>query len=113
MIEAISRLIPDFMGKTESTEYESFSSYLIEHPHYTRPAEFMGYKVPEVLLSGNHKEIYEWRRHKCLMETFKYRPELLTLADLTPSDYAYLRENKSLFFRQKSLCWSCSLSCIK
>ena len=97
MIEAIARLIPDFMGKSESTEYESFSSNLIEHPHYTRPAEYMGFKVPDVLLSGNHKEIDKWRREMSLIETFKNRPDLLQSANLCPEDYKYLREYKFKF----------------
>ena len=67
IIEAVSRLLPGVLGKFESTEYETFSgknSEIIEHPHYTKPAEFKGWKVPRVLLSGNHQKITTWRQTK-------------------------------------------------
>ncbi len=97
MIEAICRFLPDFMGKEDSVEAESFSAGLIEHPHYTRPREYRGLKVPEVLLSGNHREIEKWRREMSLLETFKNRPELLENAPLLPDDYTFLRQKKELF----------------
>jgi len=97
MIEAISRLIPDFMSKEESVQYESFANGLIEHPHYTRPSEYMGLKVPDVLVSGNHKKINRWRRERSLVETMDNRPELLEKSRLSPADYQFLRQKKSRF----------------
>ena len=76
VIDAVSRLIPGVLGSEESLEEESFSEGLLEYPHYTRPREFMGLSVPQVLLEGNHKKIEEWRKEKSLEETKKYRPDL-------------------------------------
>ena len=77
MTDAIVRLIPDVIGKRESHEQDSFSTGLLEHPHYTRPREYRGMKVPEVLLSGDHKKIEEWRRDESLKRTRERRPDLL------------------------------------
>lgn len=77
MTDAIVRLIPDVIGKQESHEQDSFSTGLLEHPHYTRPREYRGMKVPEVLLSGDHKKIEEWRREESLKRTRERRPDLL------------------------------------
>lgn len=77
VIEAVARLIPGFVGEKDSHEVESFSDGLLEHPHYTRPMEFKGLKVPEVLLNGNHKEIELFRKEQALLKTKKQRPELL------------------------------------
>lgn len=77
MTDAIVRLIPDVISKQESHEQDSFSTGLLEHPHYTRPREYRGMKVPEVLLSGDHKKIEEWRRDKSLKRTRERRPDLL------------------------------------
>ncbi len=92
LIEAISRLIPGVVGKRDSVERESFTSGLLKYPCYTRPQEFMGYKVPEVLLSGDHKKIEEYRRRESLRLTLERRPELLSKAPLNPKDYEILRE---------------------
>lgn len=97
VVESVARFIPGFMGKEESAESESFSDGLLEYPHYTRPAQYKDLNVPDVLLSGNHKEIEKWRRIKSLEETFKIRPELLEDARLTPQEYGYLREKKEIF----------------
>ncbi|WP_419781350.1 tRNA (guanosine(37)-N1)-methyltransferase TrmD [Maridesulfovibrio sp.] len=92
LIEAVARLLPDFMGHAESGTEESFSSGLLEYPHYTRPAEFCGLKVPEVLSSGNHALIEEWRRKESLDATLDARPELLAEAEgLKKDDVRYLR----------------------
>ncbi len=75
--DAIVRLIPGVLGAEESTHEESFSEGLLEYPHFTRPPEFRGWTVPEVLLSGNHARIAEWRRGQSLLRTLRRRPELL------------------------------------
>lgn len=78
MVDSVTRLIPGVLEKPEATVNESFSEGLLEHPHYTRPEEFEGKKVPEILLSGNHGEIKKWRLKKSLEKTKKIRPDLLT-----------------------------------
>ncbi|MDR1537416.1 MAG: tRNA (guanosine(37)-N1)-methyltransferase TrmD [Clostridiales bacterium] len=77
VIDAVARLIPGVLGKCESYQHESFSDGLLEHPQYTRPPVFLDMPVPEVLLSGHHKNIAAWRREKSLEQTAKTRPELL------------------------------------
>lgn len=83
IIEATSRLIPGVLGKTESTVDESFSAGRLEYPHYTRPPEFRGLTVPEVLLSGDHAAIERWRRLESLRRTEQRRPDLLVTHPLT------------------------------
>ena len=77
MIDAISRLIPGVLNNKDSAEYESFTGNLLEHPQYTRPENYQGKKVPEVLLSGNHAKIEAWKKEQSLLRTKKYRPDLL------------------------------------
>lgn len=77
LIEAIAREIPGVLGNPESVVAESFRTGLLDHPSYTRPPEFRGFKVPEVLLSGNHKLIDEWRLKESVRKTLKKRPDLL------------------------------------
>ena len=77
VVEAVTRLVPGVIGKEESHEQDSFQDGLLDHPHYTRPAEFRGLTVPEVLLSGNHAEIERWRREAALEKTRRMRPDLL------------------------------------
>jgi tRNA (guanine37-N1)-methyltransferase len=77
LTDAIVRLLPEALGSETSAENDSFSNGLLDCPHYTRPAEFRGMKVPEVLLNGNHAEIEKWRREKALEKTRKNRPDLL------------------------------------
>jgi len=77
LIDAVVRLLPGVLGDDESSHDESFSHGLLEYPQYTRPAEFRGMKVPEVLLSGNHAEIEKWRREQAKLRTEKQRPDLL------------------------------------
>lgn len=92
LIECVTRLIPGVVGKKDSVEKESFSSGLLKYPCYTRPREFLGLKVPEVLLSGNHAEIEKYRRKKSLELTIKKRPYLLRQAELSKEDWEGLRE---------------------
>jgi tRNA (guanine37-N1)-methyltransferase len=91
LMEAISRLLPQFMGKEESALEESFSEGLLEYPQYTRPEEFEGRRVPDVLLSGNHARIDSWRREQAVLTTLERRPELLAKAPLQPGDIETLR----------------------
>jgi tRNA (guanine37-N1)-methyltransferase len=77
LIEAMTRLVPGVIGKEESHERDSFEDGILDHPHYTRPPEFRGLAVPEVLLSGNHAEIERWRREAALEKTRRVRPDLL------------------------------------
>ena len=92
VIDAVSRLIPCVLGNCESASFDSFSTGLLEHPHYTRPSEYRGWNVPEVLLSGNHKGIQAWRRRESLKKTFLRRPDLLEKADLSGEDLKILRD---------------------
>src|SRR5512143_3806252 len=94
VIDAAVRLLPGVLGDEESAYRDSFGDGLLDHPHYTRPAEFRGRKVPEVLLSGNHAEIDKWRRRESLRATLKKRPELLETASLTDEDEQILDELK-------------------
>lgn len=77
LTDAIIRLLPNALGSETSAENDSFSNGLLDYPHYTRPADFRGMKVPEVLLNGNHAEIEKWRRQKALEKTQKFRQDLL------------------------------------
>lgn len=79
--DSIVRLIPGVLEKPEATENESFSEGLLEYPQYTRPEKFGGKKVPQVLLSGNHKKIQDWRKQQSLEKTEKIRPDLITQTD--------------------------------
>lgn len=77
LVDAVSRYVDGVLHNSESTTDESFSDGLLEYPQYTRPQEFMGLKVPDVLISGNHKEIEKWKNEQKILETKKYRPDLL------------------------------------
>ncbi len=92
MIEAIARLLPGVMGNKESAEEESFSTNLLEYPQYTRPAEFRGWVVPDVLRSGDHARVARWRRAEAIARTLRRRPDLLQTSDLTKNDEKILRE---------------------
>ena len=94
MIDAIVRLLPGVLPKASSHEDDSFSSGLLEFPQYTRPEDFRGMRVPEVLLSGNHAKIAEWRRLKSLERTLKRRPDLLETAELSEWDLKILEQLK-------------------
>lgn len=92
MIDAIARLLPGVLGNCGSAAGDSFSDGLLEFPHYTRPAEFQGMRVPDVLLSGNHAEIARWRRREQLRRTLRRRPDLLQVAALSDSDREVLAD---------------------
>lgn len=92
VIEAVARLVPGVMGNEISAVEESFGGALLEYPQYTRPAEFRGHEVPEVLRSGDHARVARWRRAAALRRTLTRRPDLLTSADLTAADQALLEE---------------------
>ena len=86
IIDAVTRLVPGALGDEKSVEDESFSWGLLDYPHYTRPREFRGMPVPQVLVSGNHKEILLWRRREALKKTMKIRPDLMDKLELTDID---------------------------
>jgi tRNA (guanine37-N1)-methyltransferase len=90
LIDAISRLIPGVLGDPTGAEDDSHASGLIEYPHYTRPPEFRGEKVPDVLLSGDHAKIEKWRREQSLIRTLQRRPDMLEKAELTDADRKFL-----------------------
>ena len=90
VIDTVARLVPGVVGRQESVEEESFSHGLLEYPHYTRPEEFRGMRVPEVLLSGHHAEIACWRRQQSLLRTRDRRPDLLAKANLTEKERQWL-----------------------
>ena len=96
VIDAVTRLIPGAVGSIESTENDSFSSGLIQFPQFTRPADYEGKEVPEVLLSGNHGEIERWRRRESLRRTLDRRPDLLTGADLTDDEKKFIEELRGM-----------------
>jgi tRNA (guanine37-N1)-methyltransferase len=92
VLDAVARLIPGAVGDEQSVETESFNRGLLDFPHYTRPADFGGLKVPEVLLSGHHGEIRRWRKREALRRTIERRPDLLQRAVLDDEERALLRE---------------------
>lgn len=97
LIDAVVRQIPDVLGNSESVEKDSFANGLLEYPQYTRPAEFRGEKVPEILLGGNHKLIEDWRRAQSLKKTLLRRPELLEKTELSRDDKLILEKiNKNI-----------------
>ena len=85
VIDAVARLLPGVLGNDESSQEESFSTGLLEHPHYTRPAEYRGMKVPEILLSGHHAQIAAWREEQSRQRTRERRPDLLAQQDASQS----------------------------
>lgn len=94
VVDAIVRLIPGVLGNKESMQLDSFYQNLLEGPLYTRPAVFENMKVPDILLSGNHGEIYLWRRKEALKRTYLNRPELLDMSKLNKEDKKLLKEIK-------------------
>jgi tRNA (guanine37-N1)-methyltransferase len=92
IVEAVARLCPGVVGDDQSVAEDSFVRGLLDHPHYTRPAEFRSMAVPPVLLSGHHAEIARWRRREALRRTLARRPDLLGRADLDDEERAILRE---------------------
>lgn len=94
LIDSITRLLPGVLSQNQCYEDETFYSGLLEYPQYTRPAHFRGLEVPDVLISGNHKKIAEWRRRESLKLTYGRRPELLKNIELTDEDKDFLKDIK-------------------
>ncbi|MDM5232209.1 tRNA (guanosine(37)-N1)-methyltransferase TrmD [Lysinibacillus pakistanensis] len=95
VIDSVVRLLPGVLGQEESHIQDSFSTGLLEHPHYTRPADFHGMKVPDVLLSGNHAKIEQWREEQSLKRTLERRPDLLENYPLTDKQKVYIEKLKN------------------
>ncbi|MEZ4503213.1 MAG: tRNA (guanosine(37)-N1)-methyltransferase TrmD [Dehalococcoidia bacterium] len=94
LLDAVARRIPGVLGSEASLDEESFEGALLEYPQFTRPADFRGWNVPEVLLSGHHAEIEKWRRRQRLLRTLERRPDLLERATLTPAERAFLEDHR-------------------
>ena len=92
LIDALARLLPGVLGDPDGPFDDSHASGLLEYPHYTRPPEFRGWAVPDILISGNHARIATWRREQSLRRTFKQRPDLLEMAELDESDRKLLKK---------------------
>ncbi|SDW28266.1 tRNA (guanosine(37)-N1)-methyltransferase TrmD [Paenibacillus sp. CF384] len=92
MIDSIVRLLPGVLGNENSAVTDSFSTGLLEHPHYTRPAVFRDWEVPEVLMSGHHANVEVWRRQQSILRTLERRPEMLETAELTKKERQWLNE---------------------
>ncbi len=92
MIDCISRLIPGVLNNDTSAEFESFHDNLLEYPQYTRPEEYRGLRVPDILLSGHHKNIETWRREQSIKRTLERRPDLLADAILSKKEAEYLKK---------------------
>ena len=95
LIDAVSRLIPGVLGDPEGAIDNSHATGLLEYPHYTRPPDFRGWKVPEILLSGDHGKIEQWRREQSLLRTLARRPDLLEKAELTEKERKFLEAYKN------------------
>lgn len=92
LIDAVTRLIPGVLGDPDGAQDDSHASGLLEYPHFTRPVEFRGWRVPEVLMSGNHAEIARWRRQQSLLRTRLRRPDMLENAGLSDEDRKFLSQ---------------------
>lgn len=97
MIDAVSRLVSGVLHNNVSAEFETFQDNLLEYPQYTRPEEWRGKKVPEILLSGHHANIEKWRREQSIMRTAKARPDLLEKAELTEKEKKILANYEDLW----------------
>jgi tRNA (guanine37-N1)-methyltransferase len=105
VIDSISRMVPGVLAGENSYTDESHFSGLLEHPQYTHPQEFMGVKIPEILVSGHHKNIEKWKREQALLTTLKKRPDMLEKAELTAEDKAFLEQ----FVQKSRFCFNCLL----
>lgn len=92
IVDAVTRLLPGVLGDKDAAINDSHATGLLEYPHYTRPPDFRNWHIPDVLISGNHAEIDRWRRHESLRRTLIHRPDLLSTADLSQDDLAYLKD---------------------
>lgn len=90
--DSVVRLLPGVLGNDESAKQDSFSTNLLEHPHYTRPSDFRGHRVPDVLLSGHHQKIEDWREYESLKRTYERRPDLIDKAGLTDKQQKFLTQ---------------------
>jgi len=90
IIDAVSRLIPGVLGDPTGAEDDSHSMGLLEYPHYTKPAEYRGWKVPDILSSGNHAKIEQWRREQALLRTYNKRPDMLDKTELSAADKKFI-----------------------
>ena len=102
MMDSISRMVPGVLNNQESGETESFSGNLLEYPQYSRPEEWHGKKVPEVLMSGHHANIEKWRREQSIIRTARRRPDLLKKADLTNKEWNFVRQLKKQWKEEES-----------
>ncbi|MTW86656.1 tRNA (guanosine(37)-N1)-methyltransferase TrmD [Virgibacillus dakarensis] len=100
VIDSVVRLLPDVLGNKESAPEDSFSTGLLEHPHYTRPADFRGMKVPDILLSGDHGKIAQWRRKESLRRTYERRRDLIEQENLSEKDLILLDEIQNKYDRR-------------
>ena len=103
LIDAISRLLPDVLGDPTGAQDDSHAMGLLEYPHYTRPPEFRGWKVPDVLLSGDHAKIDKWRRQQALLRTFNKRPDMLEKGNLSKEDMKFVEILRSKVERPLTL----------
>ncbi len=94
VVDAVVRFLPGALGSQESLDQESHAGGLLEHPQYTRPLEYRGWRVPEVLLSGHHQEIARWRRRQTLLHTLERRPDLLEKAPLTEEERRLIEDSR-------------------
>ncbi|WP_138751610.1 tRNA (guanosine(37)-N1)-methyltransferase TrmD [Paenibacillus sinopodophylli] len=94
LIDSVVRLLPGVLGNETSAVTDSYSTGLLEHPHYTRPSEFRGWAVPDVLISGHHANIEVWRREQSLVRTQERRPDLLETAELTDKERRWLSDRR-------------------
>lgn len=97
MVDVISRMIPGVLGKEESMINDSFYYEYLDYPHYTRPDDFQGLKVPKILLSGNHKKIEKWRKKQSLLRTLVRRPEIFISKKITKTEICLLKEIEDTF----------------
>lgn len=103
LVDAVTRLIPGVLGNETSASSESFTEPLLEYPQYTRPRDFRGHRVPDVLLSGHHEVIQRWRRGQSLLRTKLRRPDLFARLQLTTEDGKLLREAEEEYFLRQSV----------
>ena len=102
MMDSITRIVPGLLNKQQSGETQSFSANLLEYPQYSRPEEWHGKKVPEVLMSGHHANIEKWRREQSIIRTARRRPDLLKKADLTNKEWNFVRQLKKQWKEEES-----------
>lgn len=102
MMDSISRMVPGVLSNQESGETESFAGNLLEHPHYSRPEQWHGKRVPDVLLSGHHANIEKWRREQSILRTLERRPDLLKGAELTNKEWNMVRQWKKQWKEEAS-----------